>query len=61
MKRNRLFTVGEAAAYLGLSASAFKSYVVRYSVKFVRVNHHRRFTQATLDAVRAARAKKGRP
>lgn len=60
MTRGRLFSSVEAAAYLKMSVAAFNSYVSRHRVTFVRIDHHRRFTQATLDAVRRARAKKDR-
>lgn len=59
MTRPRFYTTREAAGYLGMTYEAFKKWVTRHSVPFGRVDHHRRFSASTIDAVKAARAKRG--
>lgn len=59
MKRQRLYTAKEAAALLHMSYRAFDDWVRRHGVPVLRTNHHRRFSQQTIDAIRAEREKRG--
>lgn len=59
MKTPRLFTATEAAAMLHMGYAAFDAWVRRHRVPFVLVGKQRRFSNDTIESIRAARAKRG--